>query len=56
MTCVAAAWLIFLAVLGFAVLAGAAVGLLLGSAVAGGLVAGAVIAFALWRRHYRWMT
>jgi hypothetical protein len=54
-TGVGVAWLIFLALLGLAVLTGTVVGLLLGSAVAGGLVAGAIIAFTLWQRHYRWM-
>jgi hypothetical protein len=52
---VAAAWLVFLSFLGLAVLAGTLVGVLLGSAVAGGLVAGAILALTLWRRHYRWM-
>jgi hypothetical protein len=56
MTYVAVAWLIFLALLGLAVLAGTLVGLLLHSAVVGSLVAGAIIAFSLWQRHYRWMT
>jgi hypothetical protein len=56
MTCVGGAWLIFVALLGVAVLAGTLVGLLLGSAVGGSLVAGAIIAFSLWHRHYRWMT
>ena len=55
MSCVATAWLVFLAFLGLAVLAGTLVGVLLGSAVAGSLVAGAILALALWRRHYRWM-
>jgi hypothetical protein len=55
-TYVAMAWLIFLALLGLAVLAGTLVGLLLHSAVVGSLVAGAIIAFSLWQRHYRWMT
>jgi hypothetical protein len=55
MSCVATAWLVFLAFLGLAVLAGTLVGVLLDSAVAGSLVAGAILALALWRRHYRWM-
>jgi len=56
MTCVGAAWLVFLGFLGVAVFAGTLVGLLLGSALVGSLVAGAIIAFSLWHRHYRWMT
>jgi uncharacterized oligopeptide transporter (OPT) family protein len=50
------AWLIFVAWLGLAVLAGVLVGVVLGSAVSGSLVAGAIVALGLWHRHYRWMT
>jgi hypothetical protein len=47
--------LIFVAFLAVAVATGAVVGVLLGSPLAGGLVAGAILALGLWHRHYRWM-